>query len=64
MHVCKQAREFTTDITRCIHYAKIAITIVGSRFSARTQDVWDLGPVNPVHKFVESGPKSQVLVHV
>ena len=22
MHVCKQAHEFTTDITRCIHYAK------------------------------------------
>ena len=27
MHVCKHAHEFTTDITRCIHYAKIAITM-------------------------------------
>ena len=27
MHVCKHAREFTTVITRCIHYAKMAVTM-------------------------------------
>ena len=27
MHVCMQAREFTANIARCIHYAIIVVTM-------------------------------------
>ena len=32
MHVCKQAHEFATDITRCIHWRLKAITEVKVQF--------------------------------